>query len=158
MTLVCESENRRLWAMQVLDDRPALSLPFTEAFPCLIYASQKTDLAFKTTWASKIIGSGCQFVVCGGVECEQWHDVVDNAILAAEMMGEHDPNRTIMTTWHEQDSETELAFFFIHATFLPEEDRPQSFFEMASVDYLVLFAGQSADGTTLEASLCSSLK
>ncbi|CAN0564449.1 unnamed protein product, partial [Laminaria digitata] len=93
-----------------------------KAFPCLIYATQKTDIAFKTAIASKIISSGCQFVVCGGMECEVWHDVIGDTILAAEMIGAHEPQTTIMTTCHTQDSLMELALFFICSTFLPEED------------------------------------
>ncbi len=158
MTLVCETENRRLWSADLFDNRSLHSSLFKEAFPCLIYSSQETDLAFKTMVASEIMGSGCQFVVCGGVECEQWHDVIDNSIMVAEMIGEHDPHKTIMTTWHAGDGSDELAFFFIHTTFLPEEDSQPSFFEMASMDYLVLFVGHSPDSAILEACLCNYLK
>lgn len=158
MRLICETENRRIWTADHFSDTLQPFLLFEQAFPCLIYSTQKTELAFKIAVASKIISAGCQFVVCAGAECEQWHDVVDDSILAAEMMSEHDPHKTIMTTWHAEDSFEELVFFFIHSTFLSEEDDQQSFYEMASVNYLVLFVGHSPDITRLETVLCSNLK
>ncbi len=158
MRLICQILDKSVWTSDLIA-RPSLEPSlFNEAFPCLIYSSQKTAYEFKIKAASKLIGTGCQFVVCGGIECEQWHDAVDESISSAALIGEDVSSSKIMTTWHAEESVDELAFFFIYTTFRSGKDNQPSFFELDSTNYLVLQVGQSPESAKLLKSMCGYLK
>ena len=94
-------------------------------FPCLIWdhdshcsQDQRVDIT------KALLASGCRYVVCGGTECEAWHDTVD-----LEWVREHldEPDDVqaaahVMTTWHNSETPDEVAFFFVMNTNFDQHD------------------------------------
>lgn len=107
-----------------------------------MFASIQTDQEYKAQIAEQIIGSGCGYVVCGGVESMAWHDAMDESSIAAEISGELKEEETAVTTWHEDESIDDVAFFFALNTFLPESEGHTDFVDLLSADYLVLLIGE----------------
>jgi hypothetical protein len=97
--------------------------PFgTQPFVCLIWdADGAFDAAERQRLADAIIVSNCRYIVCGGVECEAWHDAMDEAFLELELKGEEYEERFVMTSWHTDQAEAEVAMFFVHCTASEEE-------------------------------------
>ncbi|MCW1915716.1 hypothetical protein OJ996_19170 [Luteolibacter sp. GHJ8] len=92
--------------------------------------------------------AGCRYVVCGGQDCEDWHDAVDMAFVLAnaDEPGGADAAPLVMTTWHEKESPDEVAFHFIHLT---------DFEDVAFRNYLVLHLGAGPEEQPLEATVIS---
>jgi len=94
-------------------------------FPCLIWdhdgsltETQRTEVA------RQLLQAGCRYAVCGGHNCEAWHDAVD-----VEFVRQHvdDSEATrdsehVMTTWHDDESPDEVAFFFVLNTNFDDHD------------------------------------
>jgi hypothetical protein len=62
------------------------------------------------------IACGIRYAVCGGVECERWHDAIDQAFIELDLEGEAYETRFVTTSWHTDEPPEEVAFFFIHNT------------------------------------------
>ena len=143
MPLVHNIRDRQVWLEQ-LDESPDWVLPFLpQSYPCLVYANRKTEREYKSLVGQLLLESGCNFIVCAGVECELWHDVIDEEIVVAQEGGVLDAQKTIMTTWHPNDSMESLAFFFVHTTFNPYLEEQPGFSEAPNSAYLILNIGDS---------------
>lgn len=81
----------------------------------------------------KLIDSGCKYFVCAGENSESLHDFIDDVIMEKSIDFESNEGTDIMTTWHDTDTEEEVAEFFLHSTnvhssflmALLEEGRPE---------------------------------
>jgi hypothetical protein len=110
-----------------------LVIPFEgEAFVALIWgcnvsfdASQRHDVA------TALIESGCRYVVCGGKDCEAWHDDTDMACAVLEVESSQEIP-FVMTTWHTDESVEDVVFFAFNLTNFDEHDFRK---------YLVLMVG-----------------
>ena len=90
-------------------------LPESQAYACLVWdATGALGAADRDRLAEAIIASNCRYVVCGGANCEAWHDAMDQAFLAQGLEGEAYEEHFVMTTWHTAESEREVAFYFVH--------------------------------------------
>ena len=146
--MLAQSEGRTVWAI-IIDSPNSLNLPpLGIPFPCLIWDH---DGRLTSTDRSAIIGAlidaGCRYFVCGGHNCEAWHNEVD-----AEY-GRRHPNMEddsfVMTSWHEGESPQKVAFFLIHCTMLygqPDVDDPFS-------KYLVVHVGSGESVHRLDTAL-----
>jgi len=103
-----------------------LEVPFTgEEYVGLIWAADSTlDEGDRMKVVGTLIDSGCQYIVCGGVDCERWHDDADLAFANLEVQS--DSLRTdlpmVMTTWHDNESMEDVAFFAINCTNFDDHD------------------------------------
>jgi hypothetical protein len=71
--------------------------------------------------ANALLDAGCRYAVCGGVDCEVWHDTIDWAFVDREIANNH-AARLVMTTGHtDEPIEDVVQFFVLHAR-LPGED------------------------------------
>ncbi len=135
MDLLAEKEGRVY--VRVTIDRPeALASPFSgDLFPCLIWDhdGRFTDAA-RVAVAKGLLEAGCRYAVCGGRNCEAWHDAVD-AVFVAAHLGEPENVQNaafVMTSWHKGEGPDEVAFFFVLNTDFDDHDFKR---------YLVLHVG-----------------
>lgn len=141
MNVLAETEGRIYGAITI-------NVPgdFASLFPGMLFSCMIWDHAGRFTEAQRavvarlLLQAGCRYVVCGGQNCEAWHDAVD-----AEFVRQHmdDPDEVreavhVMTTWHADESADDVAFFFVLNTNFDDHD---------FVCYLVLHVG---DGRTKE--------
>ena len=61
-----------------------------------------------------IVVSGCRFVMCHGIDCEGWHDRIDDAFLEAELRSGGWP--VPLTTWHPDESLQDTLAFMLTGT------------------------------------------
>ena len=103
----------------MLEQPGTYALPFARApYPCLIWNTgggwsedQRSDLV------QAILDTDARYAVCGGVDCEQWHDDLDQAFIQRYLGDEAAQNEHfLMTTWHTAESPEEVAFYFVHNT------------------------------------------
>jgi hypothetical protein len=64
----------------------------------------------------KLIGVGCKYFVCAGKYSESLHDFIDDVILDVSLSNQCEERNEIMTTWHDTDTDDEVADFFLHST------------------------------------------
>ncbi|WP_291519398.1 hypothetical protein [Acidovorax sp.] len=116
MNLLAENEGKIYLAIAI--DAPGdFSSPFSGAlFPCMIWDhdGRFTD-AQRSEVANLLLDAGCRYAVCGGHNCDAWHDAVDQEFLRRRP---DDPNTTwdaahVMTTCHEDENPDDVAFFFV---------------------------------------------
>lgn len=94
--------------------------PFKEGpFACLLWThGVARDVDQASDLLKSLLDSGCRYFVCGGEDCEWWHDMTDELFVtkylnatAAERERAH-----VMTTWHANESPEDVAFFFVFNT------------------------------------------
>jgi hypothetical protein len=64
----------------------------------------------------KLLDSGCKYFVCAGEHSESLHDFIDDLILERSIDSDLVEGIDVMTTWHDTDTEEEVAEFFLYAT------------------------------------------
>jgi hypothetical protein len=57
-----------------------------------------------------LLDSGCDYFVCFGVASEALHDLIDELVLERASA----LDRTVMTTWHDDETAAEVAEFFLN--------------------------------------------
>jgi len=65
-----------------------------------------------------LLSLGCIYFVCVGRYSEDLHDLVDDIVLAGSLYDNEKSFEGVVTTWHETDSNDDVAAFFIEATCL----------------------------------------
>lgn len=60
----------------------------------------------------KIVRLGCRYACCAGHQCSEWHDCIDYSYLYSDPGFSPPDEKFIMTTWHEDESLEDVAFFF----------------------------------------------
>ena len=109
--------------------------PFNAPFACLIWehgaASTEDERA---AFADRLLAAGCSYAVCGGANCEAWHDAVDEAVVARMVADGADEPAHVMTTWHDGEGPDDVASFFVLNTDFGEHKFQQ---------YLVVHVGTS---------------
>ena len=56
-----------------------------------------------------LLDSGCNYFVCFGIASEALHDRIDELVIERAST----PDRTVMTTWHDNESAIDVAEFFL---------------------------------------------
>jgi len=94
-------------------------LPITEASPDVVLLSswgqEESDFHKIQPLITKLIDLGCKYFVCAGKYSESLHDFIDDVILDMSLSSQQE-NDSIMTTWHDTDTDDEVADFFLHST------------------------------------------
>lgn len=98
----------------------SLATPFgDEAYVALLWAA---DATFSEVARMKVVhalvDSGCRYIVCGGTNCERWHDEADLA--SVSLSTQSDSSRSempvVMTSWHDGESIEEVVSFAANCT------------------------------------------
>jgi hypothetical protein len=67
--------------------------------------------------ARALLKAGCVYFCCWGPNCERVHDIVDEQYLIESGYSVNDDDSIIMTTWHNDESLEEAAWFAINVAF-----------------------------------------
>ena len=99
--------------------------PFSGAeFAMMVASFEVTAVIEKVRLARSLIGQGCRYAVCAGVDCADWETVFDDVDVEKNPEGE--ASRFVMTTSHEGESLEEVVEFFLQNTFI-QDSRPERF-------------------------------
>jgi hypothetical protein len=137
MNVLAENKGR-IYGAIAIDVPGDFENPFPGSlFPCLIWDHEGRLAEDQRAIVAKgLLQAGCRYAVCGGKNCEAWHDAVDLEFVrqhlndSAEVVeAEH-----VMTTWHANESPDDVAFFFVLNTNFDSHD---------FVSFLVLHVGDS---------------
>jgi hypothetical protein len=85
-------------------------------FPCLIWDHDgRFTEAKRLVVAQALLQAGCRYTVCGGENCEAWHDIVDMEYVMQHLDDSEEVREAmhVMTTWHDDESPDDVAFFFV---------------------------------------------
>jgi len=98
--------------------------PGKEFAAWIIAAESSLSDAEKKRVADSLIGAGCRYAVCSGLDSSSWDDAVDLAYIDRYPDSDADDSRFVMTTWHDDESLDDIADFFVLNTsfdfFVPE--------------------------------------
>ena len=135
MNVLAETEGRIYGAITI-------NLPgdFAGPFPGMLVSCMVWDHDGRFTEAQRVVvaklllQAGCRYVVCGGQNCEAWHDAVDVEFVQQHLDDSDETRKAVhvLTTWHAGESPDDVAFFFVLNTNFDDYD-----FE----HYLVLHVG-----------------
>jgi len=67
--------------------------------------------------ARSLLKAGCVYFCCWGAGCERVHDIVDEQYLIDSGYSVNDDKSVIMTTWHDDESLEEAAWFALNVAF-----------------------------------------
>jgi hypothetical protein len=139
MTLLAE-KNGKSYVATTVEAPGEFVVPFGgDTFPCLLWDHQGGFTASdRSALAKALLNSGCRYAVCGGTDCEAWHDAIDLEFVTAHSTDAEDVIDAVhvMTSWHDRESPADVAFFFVSNT---------NFDAHAFDRYLVLHLGTGAD-------------
>ncbi len=76
------ADGRRV-LFETISSAEEMTVPFDgEPYLCVIWVSDDSfDDQLRYRLAQKLVKSNCRYAVCGGVDCERWHDEIDDAWL-----------------------------------------------------------------------------
>jgi len=147
MNVLAEKDGK-VFAQTGIDGPDAFVSPFEgELFPCLIWDHDGcVDAAGRSAIARKLLESGCRYAVCGGQNCEAWHDAIDIEYVEMDLERFDAPEDIpfVMTTWHDAESPDDVAFFFVQNTNFDAHDFRR---------YLVLHIGTGPTRDELDAAV-----
>ena len=119
MTVLAEKNNKSFVAATIEAPREFVAPFGGDAFPCLLWDHQGGSTpSDPATLAKALLNSGCRYAVCGGTDCEAWHDAIDVEFVAAHLDDSEDAIDAVhvMTSWHDRESPDDVAFFFMFNT------------------------------------------
>ncbi len=89
-----------------------------EAFPDVVLLSsweqEESDFHKIQPLITKLIDLGCKYFVCAGKYSESLHDFIDDIVLDMSLSSQQKNGSNIMTTWHDADTDDEVADFFLY--------------------------------------------
>lgn len=135
MDVLAETEGR-VFAALAIDAPDDFVSPFPGTlFPCMIWDHDgRFSEAHRSMLAKQLLQAGCRYAVCGGHNCEAWHDAIDDEFLEGSDETRDDVH--VMTTWHADETPDDVAFFFVLNTNFDQHEFKR---------YLILHVG---DGDT----------
>jgi hypothetical protein len=91
-----------------------LSVPGSKYFVALLaWHSESVPTKELARVARLLLDAGCVYFCCWGVGCERLHDSIDEEY-STDGLTVNDDASTIMTTWHEDETLEEAAWFVAH--------------------------------------------
>jgi hypothetical protein len=136
MNVLAEAE-AKIYAAIAIDDPGDFVSPFPGTlFPCMIWDHEGCFTEAQRALVAKgLLQAGCRYVVCGGQNCEAWHDAVDIEFVRQHVDDSDEARETVhvMTSWHADEGPDDVAFFFVLNTNFDDHD---------FMRYLVLHVGR----------------
>ena len=131
-------DGRRVVIEEVLTPNGFVS-PFNgDVYVAMLWACDDTFNADgRIEVATALIRSGCRYIVCGGVNCEAWHDYADLAWVNLDLLpGSSGETPAVMTSWHANESEKDVIWFAFNCTSFEEHDFRKFLFVLVGHDPL----------------------
>lgn len=85
--------------------------PGAGAYALLLITLAPVSREEKNRLAAEIIASDARNIACWGVDCEDWHDTLDEAYLATDENFSPPDERFVMTSWHAKESLDHAVFY-----------------------------------------------
>jgi len=98
---------------------PELSVP--RPFRAVLVLEAAAGSVWQAAVSSWLVQAGCLYALSVGPACSSWDDSIDEANLEEFEFGEVPPDRFVMTTWHENESLSEVFWFSKHSAIHPTE-------------------------------------
>lgn len=140
MNLIARSAQREFYARRLGTATVSSEAPFgRQQFACLLWNhSLERDVEGASVLLGSLIDDGCRYFVCGGLDCEWWHDIADELFVGKylDATDEERERNHVMTTWHAQEPPEDVAFFFAFNT---------SFDEISFDRFLLIHLGDGPD-------------
>lgn len=80
-------------------------------FRAIVIIEEAVIPEWQTAISTWLVESGCLYMMAWGMNCSSWDDSVDFANLEQFDFGEIPEDKSIMTTWHENDPLDEVFLF-----------------------------------------------
>jgi hypothetical protein len=80
-------------------------------FRAVVVIEQAVDNDWRSAVSGWLVASGCLYMMAWGHECSAWDDSVDWASLEAHGFGDIPNEALVMTTWHEDETLSEVLWF-----------------------------------------------
>ncbi len=114
-------------ALDAMDEWPD-ALPFEKTPFSVLLVIDSRDVAedgFRAwnTFARRAADQGMAYFSTWGPDCERLHDIMDETVVAWEVIEENPAPLFIMTTWHCNEDLDEALWFVQHVAFNPESQQ-----------------------------------
>lgn len=140
MEFIKSVNNVSVWIHSHPEQTGYPELPFNgEPYLCLMVNFHlHVDDEFETEFSKRLILSKCVYVCCAGIECEHWHDSIEELSVWLQIQDPEADEDTyfLMSTWHD-DEELEDTLNFIFILPLIDEEIPKH--------YLVMLLGENPE-------------
>ena len=93
---------------------PGAALPelsCLQPFKAVVIVESAVTSEWQAQVSSWLVGSGCRYMMAWGIECSSWDDSVDHASLDVFDHREAPDDTFVMTTWHEDQSLSDVFGF-----------------------------------------------
>lgn len=80
-------------------------------FKAVLIAEIEVSKDWQTAASDWLVRNGCLYMMAWGVGCSSWDDAVDHANLALFGYGDIPEEAAVMTTWHADESLSEVFWF-----------------------------------------------
>lgn len=140
MELLRAYKQTEVWFLEL--NPPCTFAPnFDTDFALMLWANEPAaSKETRNAICDQIARSNCYYAVCGGESCEIWHDTIDECCVAADPNFSPPDSRFMMSTWHENDSVTEVLWVSLNCTPYVEARGPRPNVHRI----LVVFVGANA--------------
>ncbi|MBE9609004.1 DUF7684 family protein [Chitinilyticum piscinae] len=79
---------------------PGSSMPYK----AIIWIESPSTAQWREAVCYWLVKSGCLYALCVGTDCEIWHDLIDETLLEEFGWQGIPDDRSIMTTWHTEET------------------------------------------------------
>jgi len=107
--------------VQLTPGRDLPALPVQAAFRAVIVADAQVSPEHQSSICEWLVGKACLYAMAWGIDASAWDDAMDMANLACFGSGDVPPHAFVMTTWHDEESLSEVFDFAIRCASHPEE-------------------------------------
>ena len=107
--------------VQVTPGQDLPALPVQAAFRAVIVADAAVSAEHQSSVCDWLVGAGCLYAMSWGINASAWDDAMDMANLACFGFGDVPPQAFVMTTWHDEESLSEVFDFAIRCANHPVE-------------------------------------
>ncbi len=108
--------------MHYLITQPGKPIPVYDGsrpFCAVVAAEIVVDSGWRRRLCAWLVDLGCVYALTHGPECAEWHDAIDDAILAKHDFTSVPANEHVMTTWHDDEPLSEVLWFAKHSALHP---------------------------------------
>lgn len=83
----------------------------SEPFRCVVVVQADVSPGWRSNVSGWMLREGCLYMMAWGSECSRWDDAVDDENLSRFDYGDIPEDKFVMTTWHEDQSLSEVFWF-----------------------------------------------
>ena len=111
--------------VEYLHLKPQCELPNISSwkpFRAALLIEDAVNAEWRTKVSEWLVNSGCLYMAAWGIDCSDWDDSVDFAVVEKFNYGEVPDSEFVITTWHEDETMSDALFFLKNAAKHPEVD------------------------------------